>query len=500
MRIPRRLVLISAPPLLVLVLLFCYNSKSVDVASVRADSTGKGDRISAVTLIDGRQIKFEKDSRPVVLRDTLRGVVHLVPVAIPIDSVQRVWLSSVDAARSTLAVIGVVVGVAGVARAIARAAKQTCPFIYSWDGRRYVFDAEPYGGAITRGLERDDYGELSSLADDHGVYRLLVTNEVNETQYTNRLRLMVVDHAPGVTIKADEFGRFYGFDSLNAPISARDADGRDLRPWLAASDPLVWEPVTPPDSAHGARQEITLTFAKPTAATKAFLVARVSTGLWGSQMIRQFSQLRGAALTDWYATIDTSQTQAAALHRWNLREELYALKLAVDEPTGWKVRGILPGGGPFLASDRVVPLDLSRVRGDSLRIRIRPPYGFWALNSFAIAYGTAGAVHVTAVDPATARTSNGRDILTELAATDDRYYAMPSTEDYGFVTFTAPTLAAGQSRTVFVHARGYYRLHLDPANPPDSMQLARFLRVPDAAATFAATRYAQMHPHVAMAH
>ena len=492
--------LIVLVPLAVPMLLYCHHSTPIDPVQLRADPSSVHDRISAVTLTTGRMISFNGSSYPVLRGDTLLGDVHGVSTPVAMDSVQRIWVSRFDGVRTAFAVVGIAVGIAAAAIAIAFAAKQSCPFIYSWNGQRYVFDAEPYGGAITRGLERDDYGELPSLVADHGAYRLLVTNEVNETQYTNQLQLFVVDHARGVTIKANEFGHFYAFDSLVAPASARDQDGRDLRPWLAATDQLIWEPVTPPDSAHGARQEITLTFAKPDGATKGFLVARVATGLWGSQMIRQFSQLRGTALSEWYATIDTSLVQAAALRRWNLREELYALKVAVQEPTGWEVRGVLPGGGPFLAADRVVSLDLSRVRGDSLRIRIRPPYGFWALNSFAIAYRTAGEVRVTTLEPITARTSNGHDVLADLAAADDRYYGMPNTGDYGFVTFAVPPLAASTSRTVFAHARGYYRLHLEPTTPPDSARLAQLFGTPDAAAMFAAEQYAQQHPRAAMAH
>ena len=501
-----RLCLLMFLLLTVPVLAYCYHSKSVDVATVRADPS-KHDRITSVTLSNGREISFDSSPRPVLLGDTLRGMAHGVSVSVPMDSVQRVWISSVDAARTTLAVVGVAVGVTAAIAAIAaisapqiHTTSQSCPFVYSWDGQRYVFEAEPYGGAITRGLERDDYGELPSLVADRGEYRLLVANEVNETQYTNQMQLMVVDHAPGITIKADEFGRFYAFDSLVGPSAAHDQDGRDLRPWFAASDALIWEPLAPPDRAHGARQEITLTFAKPTSATTGFLVARASTGLWGSQMIRQFSQLRGTALADWYATIDTSRASAAALHQWNLREELYALKIAVEEPVGWEVRGVIPGGGPLLAADRVVPLDLSHVRGDSVRIRIRPPYGFWALNSFAMAYRTTGEVQVTTLEPASARTSDGRDVLGDLRSADDRYYAMPSTGDYGFVTFKAPLVALGATRTVFVHARGYYRMHLDPTAPPDSATLTRFFSSPDAAALFAAERYSAQRSLAAFAH
>jgi len=491
-------VLLAAP-----MLAYCYHSQSLDVATVRAEPTSVHDRITSVTLSSGREINFDRSPQPALLSDTLRGMVHGASANVPMDSVQRLWVARVDAVRTTLAVVGVAVGVAVVIAAIAskgpeiHTTSQSCPFIYSWDGQRYVFEAEPYGGAITRGLERDDYGELPSLVADHGVYRLVVANEENETEYTNQLQLMVVDHAPGIAVKADEFGHFYAFDSLFESRSAHDQDGRDLRPWFAASDHLIWEPLAPPDRAHGARQVITLTFPRPPAAREGFLVARVSTGLWGAQMIRQFSQLRGTALTDWYAAIDTSRSAAAALHQWNLREELYALKIAVEEPAGWEVRGVIPGSGPLLAADRVVPLDLSHVRGDSVRIRIRPPYGFWALNSFAIAYRTAGEVHVTTVEPATARTSDGRDVLGDLRSADDRYYAMPNTGDYAFVTFAAPPLAPGATRTVFTHARGYYRMHLVPTAPPDSATLARFFSRPDAAALFAAERYAAQRPRAA---
>jgi hypothetical protein len=414
--------------------------------------------------------------------------------------VQRVWVSRFDGVRTTLAVVGIAVVVAGTAGAVAMASKQSCPFIYSWDGKRYVFDAEPYGGAITRGLERDDYGELRSLVAENGTYRLLVTNEVNETQFTNQLQLLVVDHPAGELIKTDEFGQLYAFDSLAAPTTARDQDGRDLRNWLSHDDQLIWEPIAPPDRAHGARQEITLTYAKPVGASKGFLVARAATGLWGSQMIRQFSQLRGSALADWYAMIDTSATAAAELRRWNLQEELYALQIQMEEPDGWHVRGVLPGGGPFLAADRVIALDLSHVRGDSVRIRLRPPYGFWALNSFRMAFHARANLHAITLTPNAARTSDGHEVLENLIDADDRYYAMPNTGDYGYVTFEAPPLRAGMARTVFVHARGYYRLHLDPAGAPDTATLARFSDTPDAAAWFAAAQYEHQHAHTSTHH
>ena len=239
------------------------------------------------------------------------------------------------------------------------------------------------------------------------------------------------------------------------------------------------------------RHEIVMSFPKPKDATSAKLVAKVATGLWGSYMIKAMLELRGRNLEAWYASIDHDQTGANALHAWALREELYALKLYVEEPTGWELRGILPGGGPFIAEDRVVLLDVSRVPGRQLRIRVRPPAGFWALNSFVIDYSSDKALSVENVPPLEALDEGGRDVLSELLAADDSYYAMPVTGNYAYVSFPAPVRRPGMKRTVFLHSRGYYRLHLIGRGEPNTAILQEIRDVPDAAARLAAVRFVE---------
>jgi hypothetical protein len=130
----------------------------------------------------------------------------------------------------------------------------------------------------------------------------------------------------------------------------------------------------------------------------------------------------------------------------------------VEEPDGWHTRGSLPPGGPLIAEDRVVLIDTSHVRGDKLHIRIRPPLGFWALNSFAIDYDDDRTSAVTRIAPVSAKTNSGRDVLADLLSSDHRYYAMPSTSDRAEIQFTAPPEKPGLKRTIFLHSRGWYQL------------------------------------------
>jgi hypothetical protein len=100
-------------------------------------------------------------------------------------------------------------------------------------------------------------------------------------------------------------------------------------------------------------------------------------------------------------------------------------------------------------------------------------------------------VNVTRVAANSARTSGGKDILRDLAAADDRYYPMPDTTDQAEITFPAPARKAGQDRTIFLHSRGWYQLHLRDNGAPDLATFNRILTVPGAAVQFAADRFGE---------
>jgi len=460
---------------------------------------GTNERIISVALLDGTAILFDGQGGTVV-GDKFVGYENGVRVDVPASDVERVYVERTT--TNVLATIGLVVGVTllalTVASAVAIATKESCPFVYAWDGQRWVFDAEPYGGAITRGLERDDWGQLEHLRADGGEYRLRLANEVNEVQYTNLVELWAVDHVPDAEIVFDEWGNPYDVRDRRPPSSARDGAGRNLMPWLGATDAVVWEPLPIPDEDGRLRREIVLEFPMPPGATEAFLVTHLGTGQWGSHMIREFLTARGTGLDAWYNRVDTDPQFLASVYAWNLREELFTLKIQVEEPDGWIQRGMIPGGGPFITEDRVVRLDVSQAIGDRLHLRLEPPAGFWSLNSFAVSYGTERAVVVDTDDPAVTVTRlspirafqyDGSDVLAELVAPDDAYHVLPRTGDWAEVTFRAPPVPPGLERTTFVHARGWYRLNLDPPEPPDSSLVAALDTEPGAVHRFAADRF-----------
>jgi hypothetical protein len=409
------------------------------------------------------------------------------------DQVQRLWIDKeeISTGRTIGLVAGIAIGTIVVIVGVIAATKQSCPFVYSWDGSRYVFDAEPYGGAIARGLEKDDYSELGQLREEDGRYKLRITNEVDETQMTNLTELWVVDHPAGTHVVPDVQGKLHTVSAPQELVSAHDAAGHDLLPWLRSTDRLIWEPPSVPDASGSLQGDIEMIFPKPTDAKQVKLIANAATGLWGSYMIKQMVALRGRDVGKFYTAVNHSRSARKALSDWELREQLYQLKVYVEEPTGWEVRGVLPGTGPFISKDRILPLDVSHAQGDQLHIRIHPPAGFWALNSFAVDYSADRPVSVQTAKPSTAQDLAGKSVLSDLIAVDGRYLAMPNIGDTADLTFAAPARKEGVDRAVFLHSRGYYKLHLSGTGEPDKRALEAFQKVPGSAAQFAAAQYQQ---------
>lgn len=482
----RRLVAILV---LITFLSACYSETQMRVPV--ADFKDDNDRLVGVTLKDGEQIRFDRPG--LHIDGVIYGETNWQPVQFPTRDVERVWLEQREfrSGHTALFVITVVVPLAFLAGGlIALALKESCPFVYSWDGKNWRFDGEPYGGAITKALERDDYSRLEHLRPDNGEYRLLVRNEVPETQHTNRMELLIVDHAPGLRVIPDATGHFATVENATPPLAAVDQHGHDLLPQLEATDYNIWEPPPMRPGELTMRHELTLTFPRPANTDSVNLITHIGTGLWGSHMIRELLSLRGRELDDWYEQVDNDPKYEFDLHRWGAQEELYVLQVQVEVDGQWRPRGLLFGGGPFMTEDRVLPLDISDVTGEEIRIRLRPPGGFWAMNSFALDASPDIEIPVQRVAAKAARSDDGVDLVASLAADDDLYYVQPEIGDQAEVTFDVPAQAEGTERSIFLASRGWYRLHLESEGEPDRANLQRVETVPDGAARLAAELYA----------
>jgi tetratricopeptide (TPR) repeat protein len=154
--------------------------------------------------------------------------------------------------------------------------KGSCPFLYAWNGRRFDFVTDvmwrsalgmPLGimgsaGTIAAASPHasQEYMRVPSnaLVPRNGRYLLQLTEELWETAYLDRLRLLAVDHPDSVDVYVNERfvppapgqavpppPRLYQVARPHPPIRATDEHGRDLLPMLRARDDAYVAGFTP---------------------------------------------------------------------------------------------------------------------------------------------------------------------------------------------------------------------------------------------------------------
>ncbi len=445
-------------------------------AILDVEEDGKG-RIRGVALKDGRF--FE-----VVNAEREDQGVHVLAANyyrfIPLSDVDLVWIRTTNWGLTTLATT-VLWGGAAAAIALSLpddfmkfdpwsgANVESCPFVYSFDGREYVLDAEPYGGSVCPGLERADWIGLDNLRPVDGRYRLLLTNELDEVEHVDELKLVVVDHPKGVSVVPDLSGRMRTVTSPVPPSSARDADGRDIRALLADKDETFWlgrVEGRDPEKTEDLKDELVLEFAKPAGARQAKLIANAWTTIWGSQAIRPLLASQGRDLEPYFEKINAGGPALLSLMSWFAREEMYNLQVRVETASGWKTKALVYGGGPVIAKDKAYPLDLRDVPGDTVRIKLTPAAGYWMIDRLALDFSEDAAVRVTEIAAESAHDAAGRDIRGDLASDDNLYFVIPKGSRPATLEFGVPSDSLGTVRSVFLKTRGYYDILLDAGGEP----------------------------------
>lgn len=479
----------------------------VYVASKLAPSEiSDSDIVTEVVTIDGRRILFDDDGGRLVAatdsasrglprrsRFRIRGLsAGKQTMNLPIDSVLYVRADVVDGVASTVLTI-VTAAVPVGALLVAAVAAGSCPYVYSYDGSEWHFDAEPLGGSVCEGLKKTDYSRLEHLREVDGEYRLLIRNVMDESQHLDEISLLVVDHAPGTEATSDLAGTIHLITSPVAATRAVDEHGRDLLPLLRATDGAAW--VSSPDidttTTARLRTRLTLTFDRPAGARTAKLVVNAGTTPWGAMMVRRMLELRGDRAERWCNAVTNGEREAYDLYRFNEREELYFLKVFVRTADGWTQKGFISGGGPFSIEEKVVTLDLTEVVGDVIEVRVDPPIGFWTIDHVALEVADA----VAEARPLTATSAidhNGKDVARLIRDVDRQYLTLPLTSDSTIVEFDAPPPPRdGMVRTVFLKSNGWYDVHIDRTRPEQTERLRELTETPGAIIRFSSREHAK---------
>jgi tetratricopeptide (TPR) repeat protein len=142
----------------------------------------------------------------------------------------------------------------------AQTLKGSCPFLYTWNGEKYVFAKDIIwrsalgmplgimGGNLKYAFPNasNDYIKISSdnLKPKNGKYSIQLTSELWETIYIDKIQLIAVDHPDSIAVFVPEQFtpppfpglKIYQVPKIFTPVSAINSEGNNLLPFITKKD------------------------------------------------------------------------------------------------------------------------------------------------------------------------------------------------------------------------------------------------------------------------
>lgn len=452
-----------------------------------------------VTLADGRKTTIHS---PTIVGDSLIGFGPVKSgrsrdrIAVAQSDVISSEIRVTSAGKTTALVVGVGVGVILVASAIAEdepAAPTTtgqfsCPLVYSWDGDEWRLDSGTFGGAIMAPLARSDVDNLEHARSHGGVLRLRLTNELDEVDFVDAIEVLAVNHDSGVTVSPGADGRLYTLGSSVPATHASDYDGREVLSRVEERDGWSWESMVykrDQSSTEENRDGIEVEFPRPGRAASARLILDAHNTPWAAYLIGEYVRAHGRDTERWYAALEAEPERARQLGERFVREAF--LEAKVLTPEGWVTQGFAWEAGPEVVKRQVIPLDLSAVVGETVRVRLEAPPSFWSVDYVAIDYSPEHAITVHTLAPKQALDRDGGDVRDLLATVDDRYYEMVKGDEAELI-FDVPLVPEGQVQSYLLRSTGWYEIDSPGTGDPDTELLRMIEWEPGAIARIAVAR------------
>ena len=394
-------------------------------------------------------------------------------VTIPFSEISSISVNDKNTGRS---VVNVVVGTIGVIAGIfiiILATKSSCPFIYVKNGDEYIFTGELYPGVLTANQQRDDYLKLPYLKKGDSDFSIMITNELKEIQFTDFVQLIEIDHPNNVDVLLDQYGNPHTFSDIISPNRVLvDNLNIDIGPaMIQDNDSYLFNSKTNESSSL---RNIEMTFKQPKPCGKAKLFLTVKNSMWLDYVFGKFNEKFGTYYPQFQKDQETASKEKST--KW-MNEQNIPLSVYLKTSKGWDLVNRINTVGPMASRNIAVPLDLSKVVGEEVVLKLETGFMFWEVDYAGIDFSENVALDVKYINPYQALDGNNENVTRLLSSKDQRYCIQPNIGDKVVVNFKTNETDPDVERSYFLKNRGYYKYIRDYQGDPDFQKLKLFRSV-----------------------
>jgi hypothetical protein len=389
---------------------------------------------------------------------------------ISISEINSISVNDKNTGKTVLNVLGGVVGVIALVAIIAILTKSSCPFIYVQNGKEFVFTGELYPGILTKNQQRDDYLKLPNINITNNEYNIKITNELKEIQHTDFVQLLEIIHSDDLQVLLDKNGNLHSFSDIISPNSVIiDNLITNTKPALIKDDNSYLFNSNLINS--GSLRNIELSFNKPLQADDAKLFLTVKNSMWLDYVFGKFNEQFGT----YYAQFQKDQQNAPAEKSttW-MNEQNIPLSVYLKTEKGWELVDRINTVGPMASRDIAVPINVSKIKGEEIIIKLETGFMFWELDFAGIDFTDNVALDINYINPSEAIDDNHVNVTHLLSGADNTYFVQPNVGDEVVISFKTSENNLDLKRTFFLKNRGYYNYIRNYTGEPNFQKLKLF--------------------------
>ncbi|MFC1628139.1 hypothetical protein ACFL3H_03370 [Gemmatimonadota bacterium] len=301
----------------------------------------------------------------------------------------------------------------------------SCPYLYVPDETGWTRVAELFPGAIAPSLQATDWIAIPSSARNAGRREVLLTDELQELQFLDRLAWAEVEHTPGTRVVRDCTGSFWE---------------------VGGQFPLAGERLRASSGIWRRRVDIQV----PVELDSDTVLEIAVRNTWQSErVLADLLSLSEPGTVEWARRLETTPARLDRLERIFSR---VAMKVSHRIRGGWEEITQIPVVGPELPRTLAIKLPSNR---ESDRVRLEWIEGTWELYSLATSPVIRQVQVKSIVPPASVVSNSGYSMLDLLHSTDGKYVTM-APGDTLRVSMPVDSADQTESTALFLIADGYY--------------------------------------------
>jgi hypothetical protein len=362
------------------------------------------------------------------------------------------------------------VGVIFVVAVIVAATKSSCPFVYVKNGEKYDFIGELYPGIITANMQQDNYLPLPNISNLNNDYILKVSNQLKEIQFTDQLQLLLVNHSKDIEVLLDSKGQIQTFQKIEIPtLVLLDGEVGEVTPALKKDNEFY--AFNSSKITRNSTRNVVFEFDMSKSDEKAKLYITAKNSVWLDYVFGKFNEQFGS----YYNTFQKNQQkiQADSIRRWSNGQNI-PLSVYVKTNKDWLLVEHINAVGPMAMRDIVVPIELDKVVGNKLQVKLETGFMFWEVDYVGVDFTENVELQTEYINPSEAIDQYGNNVTKLLTEADQKYFAQPEIGDEVVVHFPVKEPKGDLSQSYFLKNRGYYNYIRDYKGIPDIENLKSF--------------------------